>query len=218
MDQLDAVSRLYLWIDFETTGLDIPDDCVLEAGWVISSSRFPYRMISNPRSALVIPRHTRMVERVRQMHLESGLWDDIFDPDTTSYELHQAERLICDDVDKAVSSWKNVHQLDDVEVVVAGSGVAFDRDVIKAFFPNLDARLHYSLRSVSDIVRSLREAFPSSFTREAFPSISGKNPLQAFLTEHRALDDALLARERMYAVMDEIKTLVEGAKEVVEVG
>lgn len=134
-----------LALDFETSGLG-SDATVLEFGATIVT-RHP---TEDGRLSEWTPRGEMTalidvdVDAVRasidhfvdDMHTTSGLWDAFADPSVTRVPLAVAERELV--------AWVTRFAGPDTRVPLLGSGVShFDRHVIAAQMPDLDARLTY---------------------------------------------------------------------------
>lgn len=181
----------YLFLDFETEGLDIPNDRAIEVGWRIMGEDletcygYGSRLIHQTGEL-------RLNSFVREMHQKSGLLDDWNDARQSMKFQWEIEQEICFDLDILAES--------DNEVVVklAGSGVDFDRRIIRATMPDLEARLHYQMMDTSVVRRFLRDLCGVDED-----SIDIRPP--EALVEHRAYDDVLAAIDELRAYRDYVQ-------------
>lgn len=138
-----APEHLLLWFDLETTGLDEREEEILEVGWGISNldlewiaepRGFPIAQneMTNVRDSVYVNGRL-MDDFVTGMHLESGLWEELFDPSKT-IELGDTEATICTVMDShANAKWS-----------MAGTGVSqFDMRWVRQHMPRLYSRLTY---------------------------------------------------------------------------
>jgi hypothetical protein len=142
------VPDLFLWLDFETTGLDPDADTVLECAWCFTTSelsmvtplRSRYTNLLPRRGAEALPAFQgRLVDWinlkpvVRDMHHASGLRDQWLSAPHTSRLGHAAElhRLIADDFEEAADQISST--TDKCRIVLCGRGVShFDNRVLAA--------------------------------------------------------------------------------------
>lgn len=176
----------YLWIDFESDGYrdNHPEHvAVLEVGWSITdhslisyaegSSMFDPRIWPAPiygdQSQAVRHLRLRAREIVRDMHDETGLWDDLIGCDDTIYEI---EESLLADIEYAVPDGADLH--------LAGKGIGpFDVPLVKRLFPMVARRVHYAPIDISPMRRFHRDIVGKALPDA--PTIEG--------TVHRALDD-----------------------------
>ena len=171
----------YLFLDFETEGLEIPTDAILEVGFVLTADD-PADVKATGQFLRDLGRTPRLNSFVQKMHTDNGLLRDLESGETTS--LIKIEQAICEIVDT----------FKDGRIRLAGSGVDFDRRQIRQHMPNLDARLDYQLMDTSQVRRFLSDVC----------GIETSGPSHEFLqlTAHRALDDAEQARHELLFYRD----------------
>jgi len=166
----------YLFLDFETEGLEIPTDAILEVGFVLTADD-PADVKATGQFLCDIGRRPRLNSFVEKMHTDNGLLRDL--ESGQALPLHSIEQAICAIVD----SFK------DGRVRLAGSGVDFDRRQIRQHMPNLDARLDYQLMDTSQIRRFLSDICGIELSAPSHEFLQ--------LISHRAFDDAEQARHEL---------------------
>ena len=166
---------LLLWLDFETTGLDLKRDGIIEVAAIITTPD----LVEIDRYSSPIRIHDDHLVRlmrddtVREMHTNNGLINDLLAPDAKHPSLRHAEQALVEMIER-VTAETDANR----EVALAGSGVThFDRPLIKNRMEMLDQRLTYWMVDVGVIRRAHR-----MWTGEA-PSVPD-TPIW-----HRALSD-----------------------------
>ena len=182
----------YLFLDFETEGLDVSVDRMLEVGWVLTDSDL--REVGNGSALFKVPGPLRMNSFVTDMHEKSGLLADLADPEVDKFNLYEVEHSINALVDSVVKDGETVR--------LAGSGVGFDMKFIESRLPNLRARLHYQIMDTSVVRRFLRDVCGLGA-----PELVGADKTEG-LTEHRAWDDAEMARRELLRYREFVRKAV----------
>lgn len=136
-----------MWVDIETTGLDVKKDIILEVG-----------MVGTTRTGEVIdgafkhayPRISRIDHLpevvnpfVKKMHDDSGLWDDL----TSAFYSDAAE----DDLETVFAEWWSEHDLAVDYFPMCGSSIQFDRNFLAAHAPAVEALFHYRNIDISTL-------------------------------------------------------------------
>ncbi len=142
----------YLWLDFETTGVNPRRDEIWEVSVIATDAELrelaALTTLLQPSKKAV--RKVRSTPALLEMHTRSGLLDEItsIEPlptvaDVEVYLLHLLEK----------------HTVPGTEVTLAGSGVShFDREVITHQMPRLAAKLTYYSLDVGPARRLYLEA------------------------------------------------------------
>lgn len=154
------MSKHYLFLDTETTGLDPKTDALLEVAWFLTNEH--YEIISEPRTHAVNVEEGRtlaslsaMNEYVRDMHTTSGLLNDIDDGATLDYIFE----ALAGDIEEYVGLDDTVH--------IAGFSVHFDVDFLKAndfdalfrdFYPKRTPHIHHRHLDLSSVKMMLADA------------------------------------------------------------
>lgn len=149
MTAIELRKDLLIWVDLETTGLDIADKLsgaqyhkILEVGIHITDSQFN---IIDEGFEVVIHHDVEEAKAltndyVRNMHITSGLWDRV---DQSTVSLEQAEELMLAYIAKFNIAPKSSP--------ICGNSVSLDRNFIMAQMPKFADVLHYRIIDVSTI-------------------------------------------------------------------
>ena len=174
----------FLWLDFETTGLDFKFDDIIEVGAVLTDcSMIPVTSFQS----LVTPSeeaYFRLMQndRVRSMHRNTGLLQDLDSLISSSMSSLKSLEF----VEHNLLSWLDSSGLDTSTMYLCGSGVShFDHHLINIRLPRLAERLRYATIDVSVLWR-FQEAFVGD-SLEMSPVDSSK--------AHRAMYDVERAVE-----------------------
>ena len=156
-----------VWIDCEMTGLDLGADALIEVAALVTD--FDLNVLGEGVDVIVKPPPEaleQMIPFVREMHVSSGLLDELEDGVT----LAEAEKLVLDYLTEQCPSGSRPP--------LAGNSVGTDRAFLARDMTDLDAFLHYRIVDVSSIKELSRRWFPRAYY--AAPSKQGN---------HRALAD-----------------------------
>jgi len=155
-----------LWLDMETTGLDVADGHLPLEIAVMAADNFTnpiaeYQAVVKWDSGKA---YMQCNEFSQKAHTRSGLLDRL----DTGTPLEQVEQEILEFIDKHFPGEKPV---------IAGNSLgALDRPFIRHWFPRLEKRLHYRMLDVT--------AYRLGFVGlKLFPEVDKSK------TAHRALDD-----------------------------
>lgn len=134
----------HFWLDFETTGLNVRKDVILEAAWTVTDENLVMLTPLRQRFAALVPslRENRtfgssafrgLSDVPRKMHAESGLADAWGAPGAGFLRLEHArdfERLVFDDL-------AMVGFTENDRLLLSGAGVShFDNRVLEEHFPS----------------------------------------------------------------------------------
>jgi|SRR5680860_101895 len=167
MGSVRPVTDRLVWIDCEMTGLDIVADATIEVAALVTD--FDLNVLGEGIDIVIKPPPEaldQMVEFVRNMHVTSGLIDEL-DGGTT---LRDAE--------EQVLAYVKDNCPDGSRPPLAGNTVATDRMFLARDMPELEKFLHYRIVDVSSIKELSRRWFPRAYYNA--PSKGGN---------HRALAD-----------------------------
>ncbi len=140
----DPKSDLLVWLDMEMTGLD-PETCVpIEIAVIITTKDLEeldtYHAVIHQDEAALAP----MNDFVRNMHTENGLLERVAASTTTLA-----------DADIAVATIVAKH-CPEGDGLLSGNSIHQDRRFIAAYFPKLEASLHYRMVDVSTLKELVR--------------------------------------------------------------
>lgn len=188
----------FLWLDFETTGLDFELDDLIEVGCILTDRSL--RPISSFQS-LVSPRDSALSrissnKVVHEMHEKTGLLREVRDFVSTYGGLKDLSY-----VERQIISWLDAQPIDTSTMFLCGSGVShFDHALVKARMPLLAARLRYATIDVSVVSRFL-DSFVNPDREKLYPGDEYQ--------EHRALYDTQRAVESAELLVEQFSFLVE---------
>lgn len=171
-----------LFLDLETTGLDVELDPILEVGAILYDLReereiavvHVYPTSVNKNSIRFDARIDRVVY---EMHTQSGLWDDLVRGERRSKEYeswwtsHEGWSL---DVIRLLVS----NGMTKGECMMAGRSPSFDRRFLAKHAPRLDAFLSHRMTDVSTLTQLSKAWGP-----EKIEDVTKKND------PHRAIED-----------------------------
>jgi oligoribonuclease len=162
-----VVNDRLVWIDCEMTGLDIVADALIEVAALVTD--FDLNVLGDGVDIVIKPppeAMDQMVEFVRNMHVTSGLIEEL-DGGTT-----------LDDAQAQVLAYVKEYCPEGSRPPLAGNTVATDRAFLARDMPQLEDYLHYRIVDVSSIKELSRRWFPRAYYNA--PSKGGN---------HRALAD-----------------------------
>lgn len=159
---------LMVWVDCEMTGLDLQKDALIEVAVLVTDAELN---VLGEGLDLLIPPTTESLEQmndfVREMHINSGLLDELASATLT---MAEAEEQIMDYVTQHVNASR--------QAPLAGNTIGTDRAFLARDMPTLESFVHYRNVDVSSIKELARRWFP-----KAYYSAPEKNG------NHRALAD-----------------------------
>lgn len=166
---------LLIWIDLETTGLDVADNMqgvhkhkILEIGMHITDSQF--NIIDKGFEIIIHHREQNlkavMNDFVTKMHTESGLLEKVKNSD---YSLKMAEQMMLDYVKSFNIAPKSSP--------ICGNNVSFDKNFLDAQMPEFAQMLHYRKIDVSSLKEIATRVYPDIAAQVDKPY------------KHRGLDD-----------------------------
>lgn len=192
-----------IWVDVETTGLQEGEDKLLEIG-VVLTDRFGNHIAGD--SWLVgdyTGEYTSAVQRARQhehvgpMHTKNGLWDE-WERGLLHFgaRMHPASRE--NDIINFIMKWGGKKGAQPM----AGATVHFDRKMIGAQMPELEAFFHYRNFDISTIKQAARWLNPDC--AEVDPSAAEG------LILHRGYDDCMYEIAEYRHMIDNFFFTTEG--------
>lgn len=148
---------LLVWIDLETTGLDV-DDCmhgvhkhkILEIGMHITDSQFNiidsgFEIVIHHDKKDLLP---LMSEFVLNMHTENGLLEKV---KNSTVSLDQAQTMM--------KMYLESYNIAPKSSPICGNNVSFDKNFLDAQMPEFTSMLHYrkiDISSLKEIVKRVR--------------------------------------------------------------
>jgi len=156
-----------VFIDCEMTGLDLAADALIEVAALVTDAEL--NVLGDGVNVVIKPDDevlARMGDFVREMHVASGLLDDL----PAGVSMAEAERQVLDYV--------RTHVPEPKKAPLAGNTVSTDRAFLARDMPELEAHLHYRIVDVSSVKELVRRWYPRVYF--AAPAKTGN---------HRALGD-----------------------------
>lgn len=189
--------RKMLWIDLETTG-DRPDeDAILEVGWMLTDYYNFEDVLDDGQHWVVFQpfpyKHLVTVPAVYEMHTNSGLFDDLDNPDFPKASLLAIEAEIIATMEQ--------YGDDNTKWVIAGSGVSqLDAHFIRWQMPMLHAALAYFYMDIGQVRRFLRDMVDFKLSLEAEEHYRHVREIG-----HRAYDDIKAHHMEAVLIRDELR-------------
>jgi oligoribonuclease len=187
-----ASSLRLVWIDLEMTGLNAATDHVLEIAAVVTGPDLvPLAevecVIRQPDDVL-----ERMSARVRRIHSENNLLDEVRESTTT---LRQAERAVLEMVSRHCPPG---------EGILSGNSVYHDWRFLVRHMPRLEQHLHFRQIDIGTI---------SVLVSAWYPHVEFPRPS----TNHRAMSDIRASMEELryymrHAFQVELETLAQARR------
>lgn len=156
------MSKKFLWVDLEMTGLDEQVDVILEVAAIVTDLKF--RNLAEMREVVHQTQETldKMDEWCTKTHGESGLSAAV----PHGKPLQEVEDQLLDLIDQ--------HFAKDEKIVLCGNSIGQDRKFIEKYMRAFADRLHYRIVDVSSFKEIFREKYGCKFDKQ---------------NTHRALDD-----------------------------
>lgn len=192
------MTKLFVALDLETTGLDPKNDRILEIAWVVCDQSLN---ALTPRRSFIVDHGEdwgdvfsliRSNEAVRRMHQDSGLAGELLSEDGVRME-DISDVLFADILNCSLSA--SIHLL--------GASIGFDRSFLQAdlnftrFFSEDDGLFHHRLYDLSSVKLAYEVAGLVP------PKIENKS-------KHRALDDVDEVLEFARAVKQDFSHMEAG--------
>ena len=162
-----ALSDRIVWIDCEMTGLSLEHDALIEVAALVTD--FELNQLGDGIEVVIAPPPealAQMNDFVRQMHVTSGLLDDL----AGGVSMEEAQSRVLAHIREWVPEAG--------KAPLGGNTVATDRGFLARDMPELEAWLHYRIIDVSSVKELSRRWYPRVFFNA--PAKSGG---------HRALAD-----------------------------
>lgn len=133
-------SKVVLWIDIETTGLDAVNDDILEFGVIVTLPN----LTEVARGSWVIGTFKEKIENchpdVKKMHTDNGLFAEALKSTET-----------CQDVEVKIMRFLQPYLEDSTRFIVAGNSINFDKKFIKEKMKLFNTLLHYRVIDMTSI-------------------------------------------------------------------
>jgi len=142
---------MYLWIDIETTGLDLNRDSILEVAWFVTDERL--LKLTEGKTAMMHHPLMSVVDKlmkndfVLNMHQTSGLYESYI----WAHE-GQGNMLVVEDLEEQIlQSIESVNKDWEQTVMLAGASVHFDKGFLSRDMPRLSEMLSHRHLDTSSI-------------------------------------------------------------------
>lgn len=180
-----TADNVAVFIDLETTGLDLETESILEFGAVLVElptfrKVAGFSALSPTREALQFAEYGGTDEYVQKMHEKSGLIQDLkkaFGPDAKEEECLTHDEWDMELAD-SLKRWGVSRQ-----TCIWGSSVHFDKKFLAKYLPRVNALFHYRVVDSSSTMERLRHTNPD--LAKIIDVQKDKNKIGS----HRVLDD-----------------------------
>ncbi len=158
MEDNELRKDLLIWIDLETTGLDVADNMmgmhkhkIIEVGMHITDVNFNiidkgFEIIIHHNEKDIMP---LMNDFVKDMHTKSGLLEKI---KKSPFSLATAEKMMLDYIES--------YNIAPASSPICGNNVSFDKNFIDAQMPTFAKLLHYRKIDVSSFKEVYARLYP----------------------------------------------------------
>jgi oligoribonuclease len=154
LDPKTTTPTKLLWVDLEMTGLDPEKDVILEIAAEVTDFEFKTlasyeALINHPDDVL-----NNMNEWAAAQHASSGLTERVRTQGRPEQEvIHELVGFI-------------TAQFGEEPAVLAGNSIHNDRNFVKKWWPEVDARLHYRMLDVSAFKVLMRGKYSVEFDKK----------------------------------------------------
>lgn len=166
-DHVAPQDAKFLFVDVETTGLELHRDMILEVGAVLTDAQGfvisePLHFLTKPelcdpvRNAKALP---EILELVWKMHEDSGLLDDLTD---RAHRYHTY-----DQVEAELTEYVTLHCENPKSIRMAGSTTKFDYYMLREFMPTFVDSLHHRVIDASSLKELCMELNPDLYEHMA---------------------------------------------------
>ena len=157
----------YVWVDIETTGLNVKKDKILEVGIIITDREYAEKA----RTSMVIKHPARVLAQMDpwaiDTHTRNGL---IIESKSARYPVNIADAVLTEWLKEMVGNLAKPY--------MCGTSVHFDREFLKRYMPRLEACFHYRNFDIATLREFFEVNAPASFK---FGS--------SYDVKHRAIED-----------------------------
>ncbi len=164
--------HVLLWVDTETTGLNPGIDHIVEIAGFLTDAHG--NLAGQPYHRIIpcsVEEWDQTIPEVKTLHHRNGLADLIVPLTTLEAIKNRAAE------DTIFANWIDGQVSADHQIILAGSSVHFDYEMLRADMPQTFSLLHYRLLDVTSIMYLMQ-------------SVTGENPDTAgHGSTHRALTD-----------------------------
>ncbi|WP_204163338.1 oligoribonuclease [Nocardioides gilvus] len=146
------VNDRLVWIDCEMTGLDLENDALIEVAALVTD--FDLNVLGEGVDVIIKPPAEaldQMIDFVRDMHVKSGLLDELDDGVT----MAEAEELVL--------AYIREHCPEGTRPPLAGNTIGTDRAFLARDMKALEGALHYRNIDVSSIKELSKRWFPRAY-------------------------------------------------------
>lgn len=183
LSKVKSVTDRLVWIDCEMTGLNLTTDALIEVAALVTDSEL--NVLGEGVDLIIKPSQEaldQMVPFVRQMHVNSGLLDEL------------AEGISLSDAEDQVLAYIREHCPDGSRPPLAGNSVATDRNFLARDMTKLDEFLHYRIIDVS----SIKELSRRWFTKAYFASPTKRGNHRALADIQESIEELRYYREAVF--------------------
>lgn len=163
---------VFLWCDLETTGLDVQKGAIMEASFCLTT----------PTMNVLLEADT-VVQCRDFAWLPTFIWEGHSKNGLQKEWLNSHEKPVINDIDKHLCFSIIGKVPPDVNIILAGSSIHFDRAWIERWMPRLSKILHYRMLDIRSILMAFETVGIQAHLHEG----------QTSGTAHRARPDRIWA-------------------------
>lgn len=180
-------SKVLVWLDLETNGLNPEKDDILEVGVVLTD----WNLTEVGRKSWVLHYpydvYIKANNYVRRMHIENGLWEEV-----------RGSTLSLEDVEVAVMRFLQPYLERGALFVLGGNSVHFDQNFLDKKMPLLATFFHHRNLDISQLALCTERWSPQLYKEISADFFKTKTPHRVLGDLDRCLESARQYRQKIF--------------------